>query len=96
VAAAQFAMRSAHEDDFIRVGSNVIIDLNGSKFSFLRLRSNGAVKVAGKSCSTDPLIGARFGSAFLVDEQHQLVPADVNPHETIAAATGTERVRFVP
>lgn len=86
-------MVSGDDDDVIRVGSNVIIDLNGSKYSFIRIRKEGTVKVAGTSCSTDPLIGARFGSAFLVDEQKNLTPADVNPHETIAAATGTVRVR---
>lgn len=86
------------EEDFIRVGSNVIIDLNGSKYSFVRIRQNGTVKVAGSNCSAEPLIGARFGSAFLLDEHKELVPADTNPHETIANATGTstEKVRLPP
>lgn len=82
------------EDDVMRVGSNVIIDLNGSKYSFIRIRQNGTVRVAGSTCSTEPLIGARFGSAFLLDEQKELVPADTNPHETIANATGTDKVRL--
>ena len=86
------------EEEVMRVGSNVIIDLNGSKYSFVRIRQNGTVKVAGSNCSTEPLIGARFGSAFLLDEHKELVPADTNPHETIANATGTstEKVRLPP
>lgn len=84
------------EEDVMRVGSNVIIDLNGSKFSFVRIRHRGTVKVAGSTCSTEPLIGARFGSAFLLDEHKELIPADTNPHETIANATGTGTDKVSP
>jgi hypothetical protein len=79
-------------EDVMHVGSNVVIDLNGSKFSFIRIRRGGTVKVAGSTCSTDLLIGARFGSAFLLGEHKELIPADTNPHETIANATGTDKV----
>lgn len=82
------------EDDIIRVGTNVVIDLNGTKYSFIRIRKNGTVKVAGKACSTEPLIGVRYGSSFLLSEDRELNPADTNPHETIANATETDKVRL--
>lgn len=38
-------------------GDNVVIDLNGEKFSFVKLRARGTVMVAGAACPMQVLPG---------------------------------------
>ena len=79
--------------DTMALGDNVIIDLNNEKLTFLKLRENGTVTVSGHSCSTQPLEGAPWGCAFLVNQQGQLERTSFNPHDKLQAATETDRVR---
>eukprot|EP00892_Ulva_mutabilis_P010626 jgi/Ulvmu1/7936/UM004_0169.1 len=78
-------------DDFIKAGDNIVLDINSSKYAFIRLRDDGTVKIAGHTCSSEPLLGARFGSAFVLDEDKCLTPTDVDPHAVITTASTTER-----
>lgn len=80
--------------DFIKAGDNIVLDINSSKFAFIKLRNDGTVKIAGHTCSSEPLLGARFGSAFLLDEDKCLSPTDVDPHAFISSTSTTERVRL--
>lgn len=79
--------------DFIKAGDNIILDINSSKFAFIKLRNDGTVKIAGHVCSSEPMLGARFGSAFLLDEDKCLSPTDVDPHAFISSTSTTDRVR---
>lgn len=80
-------------DDFIKAGDNIVLDINSSKFAFIKLRDDGTVKISGHVCSSEPLLGARFGSAFVLDEDKCLSPTDVDPHAFISSTSTTERVR---
>ena len=75
-------------------GDNVVVDLNGEKQSFVRLREGGTVMVSGAKCSMDPLIGAPFGASFLVSRDSQLERVSSNPHDAFALATSTDKVRL--
>jgi hypothetical protein len=76
----------------IREGDDVIIDLNGEKFSFVKIKEGGTVMVAGAACSMAALLGAPFGSSFLVNRERQLERTNINPHDQLAVATTTEKV----
>lgn len=77
----------------MQLGDNVIIDLNGDKQTFVKLRESGTVMVAGHSCPTQPLEGAPWGAAFLVNQAGELERASFNPHDKLQAATETDKVR---
>ena len=80
-------------NDFIKAGDNIVLDINSSKFAFIKLRNEGTVKISGHVCSSEPLVGARFGSAFVLDEDKCLSPTEVDPHAVISTSSTTDRVR---
>jgi hypothetical protein len=80
-------------NDVMRLGCNVIVDVNGDKLSFIRLREDCNISVGGDKCSADPLVGAPYGAAFLLNHEGELERTEFNPHDQIEEATETEKVR---
>lgn len=78
----------------MRVGDNVIIDLNSEKLTFLKLREQGTFVISGHTCSPLPLVGAPWGASYVFNAQtRSLDRVSSNPHDKIEAATETLKVR---